>query len=319
MPSHEHLLQLIHLQTDIVKLGLDLGNVMSLVADRTVDLIGADGAAIELAEGSDMVYRAVAGAARSSLGLRIAMEGSLSGQCVRDGVALLCEDAETDARVNREACRQVGLRSMVVLPLKHRNATVGVLKAMSARPGAFDENHTVLLGLLSEVVGAAMFYATKYESDDLFHQATHDSLTGLANRALFMDRLRNVLARGERVHQPVDVLMIDTDGLKPVNDTRGHRVGDAVLREFANRLRRGTRTSDTVARLGGDEFAVMLSPGVGPDGAGAAIERLYAAMAAPLEFETHRVPLHASMGVAHSPADGRDADALLDRADERMY
>ncbi len=319
MPSPAQLLQVIHLQTDIARLGLDLGNVMNLVAERTLSLTDADGAAIELAEDGDMVYRAVSGSARSALGLRISGQGSLSGLCVSTGEALRCDDSETDPRVDREACRRVGLRAMIVLPLKHRGATVGVLKAMSTRPAAFGDADTGLLGLLSEVVGAAMFYATKYETDDLFHQATHDALTGLANRALFMDRLRNTLSRSGRESQPVDVLMIDMDGLKPVNDSRGHRVGDAVLREFANRLRRGTRSSDTVARLGGDEFAVLLSPGVGPAGAAVAVARLYAALEAPLDFENHSVPLRASIGLAHSPDDGGDADELLERADERMY
>lgn len=224
MASPEQLLQVIHLQTDIAKLGLDLGNVMNLVVERTTVLIDADGVAIELAEDNDMVYRAVAGSARSALGLRIAKHGSLSGLCVRTGETLRCDDAENDPRVDREACRRVGLRSMSVLPLTHRGATVGILKAMSAQPNAFSERDAGLVGLLSEVGGAAMFYATKYETDDLFYQATHDSLTGLANRALFMDRLRNTLTRNERGRLPLDVLMIDMDGLKPVNDPRGHRV-----------------------------------------------------------------------------------------------
>lgn len=319
MASPEQLLQVIHLQTDIAKLGLDLGNVMDLVAERTTALIGADGAAIELAEGGEMVYRAVAGKARSALGLRIARQGSLSGQCVNTGETLRCDDSESDPRVDREACRRVGLRSMVVLPLTHRGTTVGVLKAMSASPQAFNERDVGLVSLLSEVVGAAMFYATKYETDDLFYQATHDSLTGLANRALFMDRLRNTLTRTERAQQPVDVLMIDMDGLKPVNDTRGHRVGDAVLCEFANRLRRGTRSSDTVARLGGDEFGVLLSPGMGSAGVQGAVERLYAALEVPMDFEQQVLPLRASIGAAHAPADGLDADTLLECADLRMY
>lgn len=92
-----------------------------------------------------------------------------------------------------------------------------------------------------------------------------------------------------------------------------------MLCEFANRLRRGTRSSDTVARLGGDEFAVLLSPGVGATGASAAIARLYAALDAPFDFERQCVPLRASLGIAHAPEDGGDADALLECADIRMY
>ena len=98
MPSNAKLLEIIHLQTEIAKLGIDLSQVMALVVERTVPLVRADGAAIELAEGEDMVYRAVSGNAKAFLGLRIKRKGSLSGLCVQTGEVLLCEDSETDPR-----------------------------------------------------------------------------------------------------------------------------------------------------------------------------------------------------------------------------
>ena len=319
LPSKEKLLEVIGIQTDIARLGLDLGGVMNLVVQRTLGLADADGAAIELAEGEEMVYRAAAGRAECSLGLRLDRASSLSGLCVARGEVLRCDDAETDPRADREACRRVGLRSMVVVPLRHAGVTVGVLKAMSAEPAHFREAGIAVLGLLSELVGAAMYHATRYESDDLFHKATHDGLTGLANRSLFMDRLHTALAQSQRDGRPGALLIIDMDGLKQINDTHGHRMGDLALVELGRRLRECARSADTVARLGGDEFAMLLRP-VAPDaGVEALVARVTQQIGAPFRTEGLVLALHASIGAAVFPAEAGDGAALLELADQRMY
>jgi diguanylate cyclase len=320
MPSSKQLLDVIAIQTEIIKLGLDLGEVLAIAVDRTLGLIDADGAVIELAEGEDMVYRAVAGIAKPHFGLRLKQVGSLSGACVHAGEILRCDDSENDPRVNREACRQVGLRSMIVMPLRHGDQTIGVLKAMSSAPAKFAPSDEVLLGLLSESIAAAMYFATQLGNDDLFHKATHDPLTGLANRSLFMDRLRNVVSRKQRSDAPAGVLMLDMDGLKRVNDNYGHRAGDAILCEFANRINTSSRQSDTVARLGGDEFAILLQPiDDVSQGIHAAIRRLEQRIAPPFEYEGRPFSLQASIGAASFPADCDNVDGLLELADRRMY
>ncbi|KAI1693144.1 GAF domain-containing protein [Ditylenchus destructor] len=135
MPSREALLRIIEIHSQVAQLGLDLAGVMSLSVHGTLDLVEADGAAIELAEGEDLVYRAVAGAASHQLGVRVRRDGSLSGRCLREAQALICTDTETDPRVDLEACRRVGLRSMVVLPLLHQGAPVGCSSpSPAARP-----------------------------------------------------------------------------------------------------------------------------------------------------------------------------------------
>ncbi len=313
------LMGVIHLQTDIAKLGLDLGEVMTLVVERTLPLVEADGAAIELAEGDDMVYRATAGIAAPHLGLRVSASESLTGLCVRTGKTLKCDDSELDARVDREACRKVGLRSMIVLPLLHKGTPVGVLKAMSARTAKFSEQDEVLLGLLSEVVAAAMYFSTKYDADSLFHKATHDGLTDLANRALFIDRLRNVLSRSQRDQSPAGVMVVDMDGLKQINDSCGHRAGDAAIRGLARRLQAAARKTDTVARLGGDEFGVILTPLQADVPLSQAMNRFRDKISAPFEFEGSRLSLAASLGLACFPEDGNSLDDLLEVADQRMY
>jgi len=317
--SDQRLLEVIRTQTEIAKLGLDLGAVMALVADRVQQLTSAKGAVVELAEGDHLVYRAACGSAASHLGMHLRRDSSLSGHCITEARALVCTDSEIDARVNREACRQIGLRSMVVVPLRHHQTVVGVLKVLANEPDAFDEADVKLLELMSEVIAASMFHAAKYEADELFFRATHDALTGLPNRSLFFERLRTRLAEAQSTPRPFSLLNLDMDGLKPINDQLGHRAGDAAIKELASRIKQACRATDTVARVGGDEFGVILT-GVGSrDTAHAHIERLAESIAQPFEFEWQQIPLGASIGLALYPEDGDELDHLLDRADKAMY
>lgn len=319
MPSSQQLMQVIRIQTEIAKLGLDLGGVMQFIVEQTLPLIDADGAAIELAEGGEMVYRAAAGIASPQLGLRLRLDASLSGLCVIKGEVMSCTDSETDPRVDRLACQKVGLRSMIVMPLMHKGVTVGVLKAMSKQANKFSEGDIQLLSMLSEVVAAAMYFSVKYDSDDLFRKATQDGMTGLANRALFMDRLRNAVAQSSRQQRCAGILMVDMDGLKQINDTYGHRVGDAVIVEFSNRIKAAARTTDTVARLGGDEFGVILTPIEDWECIDTVTQRIHADIQSPFVFEDKTYQLNASIGAALVPGDGEEPDKVLEVADQRMY
>jgi diguanylate cyclase (GGDEF)-like protein/PAS domain S-box-containing protein len=151
---------------------------------------------------------------------------------------------------------------------------------------------------------------------ELEHQAFHDSLTGLANRPLFLDRLGHVLAGRDSGSA---VLLADLDGFKTVNDSLGHTAGDELLRIVGERLLETVRPGDTVARLGGDEFAVILE---GTDGA-AAVDavciRILRALATPLELEGRTVQVGASIGVAATAGAQRNAETVLAEADIAMY
>lgn len=321
MPSRDKLLEVISIQSEVAGLGmdLDLGGLLALVVKRAMALVDADGAAVEMAEGDEMVYRATAGMAEGSLGLRLKRGRSMSGLCVAQGQALRCDDALNDPRADRAACARLGLRSMVVVPLRHHGVTVGVLKAMSRREAHFDETHRALLGMVSDLVAAAMYFSTRYAPGELFHKATHDSLTDLPNRALFLDRLHASLAQAERDGQPLAVMMLDMDGLKPINDHHGHRAGDAALQEFARRLAGGVRQSDTAARLGGDEFGLLLRPLAADGGVEATVQRLAARLNGSFEFEGRLLRVGASIGAARFPEDGAEVPRLIELADQRMY
>jgi diguanylate cyclase (GGDEF)-like protein len=149
-------------------------------------------------------------------------------------------------------------------------------------------------------------------------QATHDSLTGLPNRALFLDRLQHGIAQCKRRGGLVGMVMMDVDRFKEINDTLGHSVGDALLDEIGRRLMRTTRASDTVARLGGDEFAIMFEA----EERGGALEvarRISYALEVPFTLGGISVDVSASMGIALSPLHAEDADTLLKHADVAMY
>jgi diguanylate cyclase (GGDEF)-like protein len=313
------LLDVINIQTEIACQGLDLGGVMQLVCQRAATLCRADGAVVELAEGHEMVYRAAAGIARAQLGLRLRRDGSLSGLSVDLGEILRCDDAETDPRVDREACRKVGLRSMLIVPLRHEQQAVGVLKLLSTRIRAFDNWHAQVLGLMSTLVGAAIYHAVQNASNDLYYRATHDALTNLANRALFYDTLRQQLGRAARCHGKLAVVNIDMDGLKAINDNLGHRAGDAALCAAADRIGGELRADDMAARVGGDEFGVILVGVRDRHSVSSKCDALTTAIGAPFAFEGRALPLGASIGFALWPDDGDDMEQLIELADQAMY
>ncbi len=153
----------------------------------------------------------------------------------------------------------------------------------------------------------------------LQHQAFHDPLTDLPNRALFLDRLGHTLERARRDDQPCTILLLDLDRFKTINDSLGHAVGDKLLLAVATRLRGGLRDADTLARLGGDEFAILLDE-VGDLGeALRAAERLHTALQQPFLVEGREIYAPASFGLAlHSGTDNTPAD-LLRFADVALY
>jgi diguanylate cyclase (GGDEF)-like protein/PAS domain S-box-containing protein len=153
----------------------------------------------------------------------------------------------------------------------------------------------------------------------LEHQATHDSLTGLANRSLLNDRIAHAIALARRAGRQVAVALLDLDHFKHVNDAYGHSAGDTLLREISVRLRHCVRESDTVARLGGDEFVVVLGDLAAPEDAEHVAQKIVDAMADPIRVDTRDVYVGASIGLALYPRDGEHGEILLRNADIAMY
>jgi diguanylate cyclase (GGDEF)-like protein len=170
------------------------------------------------------------------------------------------------------------------------------------------------LGLMLEDVTARA-----RRSSSLEHQATHDHLTGLPNRAMFNDRLATALERSGRDGGRTALLMVDLDQFKEVNDSLGHEVGDRLLIELARRLSRELRHFDTVARLGGDEFAVLLSDTADQSSSQGAALRLLELCREPFEIDGLQLQVGASIGIALAPLHAADARHLMRYADRAMY
>ncbi len=153
----------------------------------------------------------------------------------------------------------------------------------------------------------------------LEHQAFHDSLTGLANRVLFMNRLEHALVRIDRREEPMAVLFMDLDNFKVINDSLGHEVGDRLLVGVSRRLKECVRPEDTVARFGGDEFVILLEGIMDLSGATRVADRITEVLTAPFHFEGHEVFVSTSIGIAPAPKASDEPEDLLRNADLALY
>jgi len=158
------------------------------------------------------------------------------------------------------------------------------------------------------------------EAEARIHYLAHyDALTDLPNRVLFNDRFNQALLHARRYNQAVALMFVDLDRFKVVNDTLGHRVGDELLKQVAERLRQCVREEDTVSRQGGDEFVVLLTGLDTSSSAALVAEKILAALAQPVLFEGHELAVTGSLGIACYPGDGADPETLMKNADLAMY
>ncbi len=165
---------------------------------------------------------------------------------------------------------------------------------------------------------AGLFERLDEQKNILRHRALHDALTGLPNRALLNDRMRQIIQVAERTPAQAALCFIDLNRFKEVNDSLGHAVGDELLLEISRRLKGHLRKSDTVARIGGDEFALILR-NVDDATAMAVLEKLVQEIEAPVELRQEKLFVSGSVGVALFPADGDSVESLMQRADVAMY
>lgn len=157
------------------------------------------------------------------------------------------------------------------------------------------------------------------DQERLKELALYDSLTGLANRRLFREKLSDLIRLAHRNQQRFAVLFVDLDGFKPINDQYGHDAGDYVLKRLARRLQNALRESDSACRFGGDEFTLLLSMLETRRDAEVAATRLLARLMRPLNWRKQPISVGASIGIAIYPDDGETFDALINSADSRMY
>ncbi|MHB1469021.1 MAG: putative bifunctional diguanylate cyclase/phosphodiesterase [Solirubrobacteraceae bacterium] len=242
----------------------------------------------------------------------------LPGRIYGSGEPEVISDLSDDTNFPRARfATAAGLCAAVAFPIVLNGKTVAVLECLSK---SRQTPTPQLLRVLSHVGEAlARVFERVETATRLRHDATHDPLTGLANRTLFNDRVETALASARRHGTTLAVALLDLDRFKEVNDTLGHRHGDSLLEEVGARLAAPLRESDTIARLGGDEFGFVLPDIHGAADALAAMRRLRAALRAPLLLEGVAVQVDASVGLALHPLHGDDLQTLVRKADVGMY
>ncbi|MCA1804236.1 MAG: diguanylate cyclase [Xanthomonadaceae bacterium] len=243
----------------------------------------------------------------------------LIARVVRTGQALLMTP-ETAASLLPQLAAEANpdVPNWLGVPLEAASGTIGALVVQChAGDVCYTAQDRDLLQFVAVQVAAAI--ERKRMHGRLEYMANHDQLTGLASRALFLDRLQMALSRARRGKIRLAVLYLDLDEFKRVNDTYGHTVGDHLLQEVARRLTHYVRESDTVGRLGGDEFIVLLDGIKQPECATIVMEKIHAVLSAPYEHAKVTLQVTSSIGVALYPEDGADEHELIRYADKDMY
>ena len=209
----------------------------------------------------------------------------------------------------------------IVAPLMNRHTPIGAIVALDRdEEDSFDEDdlrlfETLVAHASSSLERARLVEELRYEVDSKSHQATHDMLTGLPNRLLFLTRAAAALSES----RGVAIVLLDIDRFKDVNDTLGHAIGDRLLCEISERLLRTVSGRATVARLGGDEFALVVADVTDPERAIEIVHELNVEMQRPIKMDGLTLAVTASAGIAMAPEHGDDVALLLQRADIAMY
>lgn len=251
--------------------------------------------------------------------LPVAPRSGAAAAAVASRQRVLTRDIRTDPVWHnlRFTALHHGLRAALSDPiLSDQGEVLGSFDLYSREVDGVGAPHQPLLREAAQLAAVAVSRQALYAQ--LQRQALHDPLTGLPNRTLLHDRLSQVLLQAERTHSAVGVLLLDLDNFKQVNDTLGHGAGDLLLQEVAERLRTGTRPSDTVARLGGDEF-VLIAPLRAAEDVAEVAPKVLAAFRTPFVVRGRTFEIRASLGVSLYPFDGGEPEALLRAADSAMY
>jgi diguanylate cyclase (GGDEF)-like protein len=299
----------------------DTDTMAMSLARATLDVIGADRAFVTFADWDANVARIVA-----CHGFDAAFEAEATGAAMplADPLPEVIQyiDSAGAAQYSDRLSRGTGALAHVVVPITVSGKVEGWLTAsVTSDPQRLAPNAELEARLNGLAAQASTALRNTRLVEQIRHQALHDALTDLPNRALILDRAEQMLARAERNRTPVAALFVDLDGFKEVNDTLGHAAGDQLLRAVANRLATTIRGSDTLARLGGDEFVVLVDSASFDTGPRLVAERLLDVLADPFVLEGREdtpLTVTASIGIA-TATPGSTAGDLLRNADVALY
>ncbi|MBF0426329.1 MAG: diguanylate cyclase [Magnetococcales bacterium] len=203
------------------------------------------------------------------------------------------------------------------VPILSRDRLLGVINMYLAHRHVQDPEEIEFLRAIANTLAGLI--ERKSAEEQLAHLAHHDPLTGLPNRKYFLDRLKHSMAIARRTRSPLGLMFLDLDRFKEVNDTLGHEVGDHLLVEVSQRLKKCLRESDTVARLGGDEFTIILTSLTDPSGAACVAEKIIETLGHPFHLLGQQCHIGVSVGISYGFLHGEDPEVLLQKADTAMY
>lgn len=254
-------------------------------------------------------------------GVRIGPQAGSCGTAIYRREQVIVSDIQQDPLWDdyRELAARHGLRSCWSTPIiTHHGKPQGTFALYSREVRAPTLVEAQLIEMATRIAGIAI--ERRDTEQRISHMAHHDALTGLPNRILLEDRLKQAMLYAERYGRRVTVVFMDLDNFKLINDSLGHKAGDAVLKTVADRMQHCLRATDTLARLGGDEFVIVLfdQPDQAEDIA-PILQKICNTIAQAIDVGAQKLQVTCSMGVASYPGDGADIDALLMNADAAMY
>lgn len=307
----------------LFEIAQDLGN--SLSVDETLSVLGVrlrrivphDALVIWVKRDRLLIPEYVSGEDyRLFSALEIPIGQGLSGWVAENRKPVLNGNPSVEPGYVIDPSRISTLRSAVAVPLEGVGGVVGVLTLYHSASDAFTKDHLRILLATSSKIGLSIENALRFRQAE--SSATTDYLTNLPNaRSLFL-QLDEELSKGRQGNEPLAVMVLDLDGFKQINDRYGHIEGNRVLRAVGNGLKSVCRKQDYVARMGGDEFVILL-PGASPHAMEARTEQLRGVVSHVCREMFSGETLTASVGAAHFPHDGTDAEQILSEADRRMY
>ena len=241
------------------------------------------------------------------------------GRVVLSGEPFMTTDVMKVKRcVHKELAQMEGIKALLSVPLKTRETTIGCITVYRKMEGAFTDTEALFLNILAAQSVEAI--EKTHLIEDLQRQATFDYLTMIYNRGAIMRRFREEIARASRQNLILSVVFIDIDDFKGFNDTHGHLMGDKLLADFADILKRLLRKSDIIGRYGGEEF-IIITPGNDKKGGKVLAEKLLETIHCKgfMGKEGDVVGLSFSAGISSFPEDGKSPEELIERADKAMY
>ncbi|MDR3491563.1 MAG: EAL domain-containing protein [Gammaproteobacteria bacterium] len=224
---------------------------------------------------------------------------------------------EEKRSILREMLMKMGLNCCIGFPVLFHEETLGAFLFFGHDVEMLDVGSMIIFELIGKQIGH--FFKRKRVESSIFYLAQHDVLTGLANKVVAEDALKNAIFQAKKNEKMVAFLYFDLDHFKNINDTLGHQKGDLVLQEVGHRLEKIVRETDLVARFGGDEFAVILSEVHSKEDVDLVAKKILTTIASPYRIDEKEFYLTASIGVSLYPADGDDVSGLLRAADFAMY